>query len=423
MKTESKDTRRDGETARSGSVLEVLSVMGRLGAIAFGGPVAHLAHFQRELIHKRRWVSEQDYADLIAFCQFLPGPASSQVGMGLGLMRAGLPGMFAAWFAFSLPSVVLLLLAASGAAYLADGGSGWIEGLMAAVVAIVADAVLKMARKLCPSTRHVALAIVCGVFMLCVPHVLSQLIVIAIGVLVGLALLPKPEVAVSEAQVPPLKRSVQVFGLVVIGGFVAMPVIGSLLMAAETGPLAVYSSFAQTGSLVFGGGHVVLPMLQAEVVVPGWMTDEQFLAGYGITQAMPGPIFTLSSYLGATVGLNAGLAAGGWVGYAVLALVGIYMPSFGLIALLLPWWHRLRRLVRVRQALSGVNAAVVGLLIAALYDPVLTKALAVDQPRLSVAMVLCSWCMLVPLKAPAWLVVVASGLMGFLISEWQYTNL
>ncbi|MCO4747323.1 MAG: chromate efflux transporter [Proteobacteria bacterium] len=396
-----------------GSPLEVFTVMLRLGCMAFGGPVAHLAHFQRELIEKRKWLDEHDYADLIAFCQFLPGPASSQVGMGLGLLRAGVPGMFAAWFAFSLPSVILLLTAAAGMGALADSNLSWLHGLLAGVVAIVAHAIYKMGRKLCPTPLHTSFALAAGVIMLLVPHTLTQVLVILLGAAAGLVLLPVPEAKPDPGDDIGVSKVTMAAGWTMLLVLVVLPVLASLAVGGkEPTLLNVYASFAQTGALVFGGGHVVLPMLQAEVVGPGWMADEQFLAGYGITQAMPGPIFTLGSYLGATIGGNVAPGVANFLLYAAAALVGLFMPSFAFMTALFPLWHRLRASVRARQALGGINAAVIGLLIAALYDPVWTKAMNSSDERLSVAVMLGSWLLLVTWKQPAWLVVVLSALAG-----------
>jgi len=408
MKEQSEPLHRPG-----GNTLEVFGVMIRLGCMAFGGPVAHLAHFQRELIEKRKWLPENEYADLIAFCQFLPGPASSQVGMGLGLLRAGLPGMFAAWAAFSLPSVALLLLAAGGMHLLSDSDLGWLHGLLAGIVAIVADAIWKMGKKLCPSPKHTSLAIVSGALMLLFNHPVAQLGVIAFGALGGLLLLPKPSSSPTTGPSNHLGRTPIILGWTILAVFVALPIFASLAVGgSEPSWLNVYASFAQTGSLVFGGGHVVLPMLQAEVVDPGWLSDPQFLAGYGVTQAMPGPIFTLSSYLGATIGANSGSGELAFFVYGALALIGIFMPSFGFIAALFPLWNRLRASARTRQALAGINASVIGLLIAALYDPVLTKGLGNDEPHLSLAVVLMSWLLLVVWKRPAWMVVLGAAGAG-----------
>ena len=276
--------------AGKSSLLEIFSVMGRLGCVAFGGPVAHLAHFQRELIAKRRWLSDEEYADLIAFCQFLPGPASSQVGMGIGLRRGGLLGMFTAWFAFTMPSVLVLVIAAIGFSWFAGSNNSWLHGLLAAVVAVVADAVFKMGKKLCPDAKRMSFALLATAAMVLVPTMWMQLGVIAGGALAGLLLLPKPEVSETESsESARLSRTTILCGWAILLAAVVLPIIGYRLSGnTDATLLNVYASFAQTGSLVFGGGHVVLPMLQAEVVGPGWMNDQQFLSGYGITQAMPG---------------------------------------------------------------------------------------------------------------------------------------
>jgi len=390
--------------------------MGRLGCVAFGGPVAHLAHFQRELVERRRWIEEREYADLIAFCQFLPGPASSQVGMGLGLMRAGLPGMFAAWIAFSAPSVLALLLLAAGLGSLTGGTDGWLPGLLCGVVAVVAEAVWKMAKKLCPGPRHMTLAVAGATVMLVSPLATTQLAVIGAGALGGLLWLERPAADASDTPPQRLSRSTMAFGWAVLAFAVALPIAWSQLSGGgSAGPATaphVYAAFAQTGTLVFGGGHVVLPMLQAEVVNPGWMTDAQFLTGYGVTQAMPGPIFTLSSYLGAVVGQNADPTWPSFLTMASAALFGIFAPSFGFVAALLPLWHRMRASTRARQALQGINATVVGLLLAALYNPVWTKAIHGDQAPTYVAIAAVSWLLLVVWQRPAWIVLMVAALAG-----------
>lgn len=398
---------------KPGSVGEVFGVMARLGCFAFGGPVAHLAHFQKELIEKRRWIGASEYADLIAFSQFLPGPASTQVGMGLGLMRAGLPGMIAAWVAFSGPSILLLLAAAAGFGTMTNGSLGWLHGLLAGVVAIVAEAVWKMSKKLCPHRRHVTLALAGAGAMIAFPHTLMQIAVIFGGAIGGLIWLDRPQAIPDDGKGVRVSRATVAFGWATLIIGVALPVAWSNLTTAdEPSLLNVYGAFSQTGALVFGGGHVVLPMLQAEVVAPGWMTDEQFLTGYGVTQAMPGPIFTLSGYLGAVVGHN---VDGTWTSFfstAGAALLGIFAPSFGFVAALFPLWHRMRSSVRARQALGGINAAVVGLLVAALYDPVWTKAMQGDHVPWSVTIALLSWLLLVNWKRPAWLVLLLAAGVG-----------
>lgn len=412
---EIEDQRGDDATVARGGLAEIAFAMGRLGCVAFGGPVAHLAHFRSELVERRGWMKDADFADLVAFCQFLPGPASSQVGMGLGLARGGLPGMFIAWFFFSMPSVILLLIAAAGLGALSGYAMGWLHGLLAGVVAIVADAVLKMGRSCCPSRGTISIAVLATMVMVLLPGALMQILVIIGGALLGLCL-PRPSLPEAGSQQPRFAQGTMVFGWAILLFLVLLPVALSLVLGrGEATALAVYAVFAQTGALVFGGGHVVLPLLQAEVVGPGWLSDEQFLAGYGVTQAMPGPIFTLSAFLGATVGANIAAGFTLFFTYAGLAVLGIFMPSFGLVCALYPLWDRLRRVLVMRRALLGINAAVVGLLLAALYDPVWTKAMAVSNQAAALCIVIAAWLLLAVWKLPAWLVVGLCAAAGALI--------
>ncbi|MHC5067711.1 MAG: chromate efflux transporter, partial [Planctomycetota bacterium] len=363
------------------------------------------------LIDKRRWLKADDYADLIAFCQFLPGPASSQVGMGIGLLRAGIPGMLTAWLAFTLPSALLLAAAALGLNAFGGSYDGALHGLLAGVVAVVAHAVLGMGRKLCPDPARITIAIASAITMLLLPQAWMQLTVIASGAVIGLLLPPPPPTASNDEHSPHLSRTTIICGWAILIGLVATPILLSHLGDNQArNPLNVFAVFAQTGCLVFGGGHVVLPMLQLEVVDPGWLNNDQFLTGYALTQTMPGPIFTLSSYLGTSIGLINGTTAA--LGYGAAALLGIFVPSFGMVAALLPLWHRLRRNTTIRRALLGINAAVVGLLAAALYQPVWSKALAVERPHVAVAIALLTWLLLAVWQRPAWLALAIAALIG-----------
>lgn len=385
----------------------------RLGCMAFGGPAAHLAFFERELVEKRRWVDAAEFADLIAFCQFLPGPASSQVGMCLGMRRAGFFGMLSAWFAFSLPSVIVLMLVAGGLNHWSTSPGPWLMGLLAGVVAIVADAVLKMGRKLCPERRTQSFAVGAACLMLLLPYAWTQIVVILCGAVLGLVCLKAPQRSLGEPDSNVKGGLSAGVGWLILGCGVLLPASLTWWSGGLEMPLLVrmYAAFAKTGALVFGGGHVVLPMLEAEVVTPGWMSHEQFLSGYGVTQAMPGPIFTLSAFLGATAGLNAGATGVQVVLYGAVAFLGIFMPSFGFVAALLPLWGRLRQSSQAQRALAGINASVVGLLIAALYRPVWTKAVGGELPSLAVGLVLLSLHLLMHWKLPAWLtLIVAAGL-------------
>ena len=347
---------------------EVFPVFLYLGLTSFGGPVAHLGYFRREFVDKRRWLDETSYADIVGLCQFLPGPASSQVGISLGLMRAGYPGAFAAWLGFTAPSAALMVAFGYGASTFRElAGGAWLHGLQIVAVAVVAQAVIGMARVLCPDLPRAALAVGAAVLMLLVPDALGQIIVIAAGGLIGWALLP-PE----NRNVEPLSfrvaRSSSIAALILF--FVLLALLPVAVLISGNHVVALFDSFYRAGALVFGGGHVVLPLLQASVVPQGWVSNDDFLAGYGAAQAVPGPLFTFSAYLG--TGMT--LPPNGWLG-GLICLVAIFLPSFLLVLGALPLWNELRQVAWAQSALSGINAAVVGLLLAALYDPVWTSAI------------------------------------------------
>lgn len=397
------------ESQTQGSFLEVLAVFTRLGLTSFGGPVAHLGYFHAELIARRGWLDEEDYADLVALCQFLPGPASSQVGIGLGVARAGLPGGFAAWLGFTLPSAVALIAFAFGVQAVGDVGSaGWLQGLKIVAVAVVAHALWGLATKLTPDRQRVTIALVAAIVTLLWSTQLAQLLCTIAGGLVGWLALPKVPDSTRQAQ--PFRVSKWLGGVLLT--VFAVLLVGVPLVQDVTGSfgVAVFGAFYRAGSLVFGGGHVVLPLLQAEVVPPGWVTNETFTAGYGAAQAVPGPLFTFSAFLGAV--MQPGLAG---VGTATLALVGIFTPEFLLLLGVLPFWDALRASAPVRSALRGVNAAVVGLLLAALYDPVWTSAIfgAAD-----LALALGAFLLLSFWRWPAWVVVVLTALAGAAVSAF-----
>jgi chromate transporter len=357
---------RSATPAERSSVGEVFLVFLRLGLTSFGGPVAHLGYFREEFVARRKWLDERAYADLVALCQFLPGPASSQVGMAVGLSRAGYAGALAAWTAFTLPSALALVLFAFGVEALGNtAGSAWLHGLKVAAVAVVAQAVLGMARSLAPDRERATLAVVAALIALAVPTAWGQVGAIVLGGLAGVTLLRVSAVPTDHVAMPlSVGRTAGAVALILF--FVLL--IGLPLLAARTGslPIDLADAFYRSGSLVFGGGHVVLPLLQAEVVPPGWVTNDQFLAGYGAAQAVPGPLFTFAAYLGAVIG-------GWWA--AALCLVAVFAPSFLLVVGGLPYWEDLRRKVWAQSALRGVNAAVVGLLLAALYNPVWTAGI------------------------------------------------
>jgi chromate transporter len=372
----------------------------RLGLTSFGGPVAHLGYFRAEFVERRKWLDEAAYTDIVALCQFLPGPASSQVGISLGILRAGLPGAVAAWLGFTMPSAIALIAFAYGVEGLgALANAPWLHGLKIVAVAVVAQAVWGMARILCPDRARASLAIGAALLVLFSPSAYGQIGAIAIGGLIGWRFLPSSE---SNGHPLPLSvgRGVSVTALIVFFGLL----IGLPFLAGVSGNHVVqlFDSFYRSGALVFGGGHVVLPLLQAEVVPPGWVTNDAFLAGYGAAQAVPGPLFTFAAYLGTTMGPS----PNGWLG-GLLCLAAIFLPSFLLIVGALPFWGQLRRRTGVQSALKGINAAVVGLLLAALYTPVWTSAIGAPT---DFAIALVAFLLLAFWKVPPWLVVVLGAL-------------
>ena len=390
---------------------QVFWIFLRLGLTSFGGPVAHLGYFHAEFVLRRQWLTERSYADLVALCQFLPGPASSQVGMALGLLRTGLPGALAAWLGFTLPSALLLaglgLGLASGTAVL---NAGALHGLKVVAVAVVAQAVWGMARTLCVGRARVTLMVLAACAMLLWPGVWAQVGVMLLAGAVGWWLWGRKATLASAVQgaheALPVRLG-QRMGAALLIVFAALLVL--LPLAAQWWPgrgLALFDAFYRVGALVFGGGHVMLPLLQAVVVPPGWVTADTFLAGYGAAQAVPGPLFTFAAFLGAAMVPW----PGGMLG-ALVCLVAIFVPSFLLVAGALPFWEPLRRSAHAQAALAGVNAAVVGLLLAALYDPVWTSAIlgAVD-----LGLALLAFVALVFWRMPPWAVVLACATAGAL---------
>ncbi|CAH1043806.1 chromate efflux transporter [Halomonas sp. TD01] len=390
----------------SGRVSEVFWAFLALGLTSFGGPVAHLGYFRTAFVERRKWLSESAYADLVALCQFLPGPASSQVGFALGLMRAGPWGAVMAWLAFTLPSAIVLVLFAFGAAVL-DGpiASGIIHGLKVVAVAIVAHAVWGMARNLCPDQTRVGIALSAVFVVVMVSGPLGQVAAIVLGGIAGLALCRS--VAAATASEPlqfPVSRRAGTIALVLFA-----TLLGLLpLLAGSAAWLAVADAFYRSGALVFGGGHVVLPLLEAEVVQSGWITADEFLAGYGAAQAVPGPLFTFAAYLGALLpGMN------GVVG-ALLALLAIFIPGFLLLVGVLPFWNHFRRWQSAQALMRGANAAVVGILGAALYQPVWTSAIIGPY---EFVLALTGFLLLTVWKLPAWMVVIIVALGGVAVGS------
>src|SRR5271166_378529 len=341
----------------------------RLGCTSFGGPIAHLGYFRSEFVNRRKWLSDEAYADIVALAQFVPGPASSQTGFALGLMHGGLPGGLAAWAGFTLPSAVLMILAAYGLSYAeSNPAQGLIHGLKLLAVAVVAQAVWSMGRNLCPDRQRAGIAFLAAALLIAKPSAGLQLAVIAAGALFGLGFLR------TNIQATPASfgiRITQTSALLAICAFflllAGLPAVAAL---SEYSLAALANGFYRTGALVFGGGHVVLPLLQETVVKPGWVGREDFLAGYGAAQALPGPLFAFSAFLGEKSSVGPGGVAG-----ALIALIAIFLPGMLLVYGILPFWDRLRTKPSVRGALNGVNAAVVGILGAALYEPIWTSTI------------------------------------------------
>lgn len=391
--------------AGGGTPGEVFAAFLKLGLSSFGGPIAHLGYFRDELVVRRRWLDDHAYADLVALCQFLPGPASSQVGFALGMVRAGWRGAFAAFVAFTLPSALMLLAFALTATSVAGPvGDGVLHGLKVAAVAIVAQAVWGMARALCPDRERAVIAVLAVAVLSFMPGAFGMVAAIAIGAVIGLALGRGTGKLADSHLAVPVSRGVAVGAVVV---FFALLVLLPLL-AGQAQALAVFDSFYRAGSLVFGGGHVVLPLLDAEVVQSGWVTPDVFLAGYGAAQAVPGPLFTFAAYLGAVLGPEPNGAPG-----AVLALLAIFLPGFLLLVGVLPFWNRFRTMAKAQSLMQGANAAVVGVLGAALYSPVFTTA--ITDPR-DLALALAGFVALTAWNVPSWIVVGLSAVGGVLLA-------
>ncbi|NGM82041.1 chromate transporter [Paenibacillus sp. 7124] len=401
METNRQEAPKGAGQGRASALLEVLKVSTRLGFTSFGGPIAHLGYFHHEYIRRRKWMDEHSYADLVALCQFLPGPASSQVGIGIGVVRAGLLGGLVAWLGFTLPSVIALV----AFAFLLQGydiaGAGWIHGLKIVAVAIVAQAILGMGQKLTPDRGRVTIAAAAAAASLSWHTAYSQVLIIAAAGAAGLWLYRKNAAPGGADLQIGISRTVAVCCLALfVGLLVALPFLRT---PGKMDWLAMFDSFYRSGSLVFGGGHVVLPLLEREVVPAGWVSPEDFLAGYGAAQAVPGPLFTFAAYLGAM--------AGGITGAAV-ATLGIFLPAFLLVIGALPFWNGIRKSPNIQGALTGINAAVVGILLAALYDPLWTTAI-LEPMDFALAVIL--FIMLVFWKLPPWTVVLTGAAGGILL--------
>ena len=384
------------------ALLEILIISTRLGLSSFGGPVAHLGYFHNEYIRRRKWMDEKSYADLVALCQFLPGPASSQVGIGIGVMRAGVLGGIVSFIGFTLPSVIALIVFALILQGLNVADAGWIHGLKIVAVAVVAHAILGMAQKLTPDLKRKTLALLALVVTLLWQTAFTQVGVILIAAFIGY-LIYKHNTDTEDADLQvPISRG---FALICLSLFFGLLVLLPILRdTTSLNWIAMFDSFYRSGSLVFGGGHVVLPLLEREFVPTGWLSEEAFLAGYGAAQAVPGPLFTFAAYLGAVMN--------GWQG-GLLATVAIFLPAFLLIFGTLPFWDSLRRNPKIKGALMGVNAAVVGILISAFYQPIWTSSILAP---IDFAFAAILFSMLVYFKLPPWIVVLTGAIGGSLLT-------
>ena len=389
-------------TRRFHLLLEILLVSTRLGLTSFGGPTAHLGYFHEEYVRRRKWLDEKSYADLVALAQFLPGPASSQVCIGIGIMRGGIVGGILAFIGFTFPSVLALILFASVLTEVSIGHAGWIHGLKIVAVVVVAHAIIGMAKNLTPDVTRKTIALFALICTLMWQTTYTQVAVILSAALFGFLLYRQhPKTAETSAQFPISKRVSTICLLLFFGLFLLLPIMKSI-----TGSywIALFNNFYQAGSFVFGGGHVVLPLLEQKLVPTGWISEEAFLAGYGVTQAMPGPLFTFASYLGT--------AMNGWQG-GLIATVAIFLPAFLLIVGTLPLWDRLRNNRNIYGAIMGVNAAVVGILISAFYHPIWTSSIVAP---LDFALAALLFSMLVYWKRPPWVIVLAGAIGGSLFS-------
>ncbi|MGA9892489.1 MAG: chromate efflux transporter [Xanthobacteraceae bacterium] len=391
----------------SGNAGEVFGAFLRLGLTSFGGPIAHLGYFREEFVVRRKWLDEKVYADLVALCQFLPGPASSQTGFSIGLMRAGYPGALAAWTAFTLPSAIALVLFAYGAKALNEpAGTGLLHGLRLVAVAIVAQAVWGMARSLCPDRERASIAVVAAALILFSTTSIAQIGAIALGGVAGLWLCRDGAPVAPGQMAIPVSRSAGLLALTLFFVLLAgLPILRGLGLAQGA---ALFEAFYRSGALVFGGGHVVLPLLRDAFVGPGWVSDDAFLAGYGAAQAVPGPLFTFAAYLGTVINASPHGIAG-----AALGLVGIFLPGILVLLGTLPFWNTFRQRSDAQAVMRGVNAAVVGILAAALYNPVWTNSVNSSH---DFAVALAGFILLTVWRAPRLAVVVFGALAGMALA-------
>ena len=397
--------------AQSAAPIEVLLAFAKLGLTCFGGPIAHIGYFREEFVVRRRWLDERAYADLVALCQFLPGPASSQVGFSIGLMRGGYLGGLAAWFAFTLPSAILLVLFAYGASELqGPTGAGLLHGLKLVAVAIVAQAVWGMARTLAPDRERASIAVIAALIILFSSASVAQMAAIVLGGLAGLWLCGAAPASSGKGHISiPVSRPVGIVCLALF--FLLLFGLPALVTWSQSQGLALFDAFYRSGALVFGGGHVVLPLLREATVTPGWVSDDVFLAGYGAAQAVPGPLFTFAAYLGAVMKPLPNGVAG-----AVISLIAIFLPGILVLMGTLPFWEAFRRREQAQAVMRGVNAAVVGLLGAALYNPVWTTS--VKGPG-DFGIALVGFVLLTAWKAPPLIVVAISAVGGVALALSQ----
>lgn len=383
-------------------LLEILVVSTKLGLTSFGGPIAHLGYFHEEYVRRRKWMDEKSYADLVALSQFLPGPASSQIGIGIGVMRGGVLGGFVSFFGFTFPSVIVLILFAFVSQTYGVADAGFIQGLKIVAVAVVAHAILGMAKNLTPDLTRKTIALFALIATLMIPHFLSQIGVILIAGLLGYFIFTESQNEEKLSVTFPISKR---FGAICLSLFfgllIGLPILSNVSSMTWIG---VFDSFYRVGSLVFGGGHVVLPLLEREFVPTGLISQESFLAGYGAAQAVPGPLFTFASYIGADIG--------GWAG-GLMATFAIFLPAFLLILGTLPFWYSLRENRKIKGAFMGVNAAVVGILISAFYQPIWTSAI---LNSIDFALAVSLFFMLVYWKLPPWVIVLSGAIGGFIIA-------
>ncbi len=378
--------------------IETFWIFLRLGLIAFGGPVAHLAFFRREFVEQRRWLSDAGYAELVALSQMLPGPASSQTGFAIGLHRGGLPGGLAAWLGFTLPSAMIMIALGAGVLLLGDfATSGWLQGLKLAAAAIVAHALYGMARQLCPDAKRALIALTAALGATWISGLGGQISMIAMGAVAALLFIQAPALEGHKAAPAAISRRTGLIALVIF-------LIGLAVFSLNLPGLSpLWGVLYRSGALVFGGGHVVLPLLESGLVAPGFVDGDRFLAGYGAAQAIPGPIFSFAGYLGAQAGLGSSLLSG------LLATLMIFAPGMLLVVAVLPFWQTLSAYRPMRSALLGMNAAVVGLLAAVLWDPIITRGISGPVDGLIVLIALAA---LAGLRIPPYWIVAGCAIAG-----------